>query len=130
MSEHFWIWSDILSGQLWTVISGSGMPHNKFWLVCSNHSWDMGGQTFIFFFFFRGLGELRLFLSYTCKNHCNFLMCSPIALKFGTDKEHIKVNSGTEFGMNLIGNQCVRSDDLHRKWLNFRHVYRTNHRWK
>ena len=37
------------------------------------------------------------------QNHCNFLMCSPIALKFGTDKEHIKVNSGTEFGMNLIG---------------------------
>ena len=28
-------------------------------------------------------------------------MCSLIALKFGTNKEHIKVNSGAEFGMNL-----------------------------
>ena len=29
-------------------------------------------------------------------------MCSLIALKFGINKEHTKVNSGTEFGMNLI----------------------------
>jgi len=88
-----------------------------------------GGQTFASFssfFFFRGLGGLRLFFQHTCKNYCNFLMCSLIALKFGTNKEHIKVNSGTEFGMNLISTQCERSDDLRRKWLNFRHAYRVN----
>ena len=32
------------------------------------------------------------------------------ALKFGTDKEHIKENSGTEFGMNLTSIQSARSD--------------------
>jgi len=37
-------------------------------------------------------------------------MHSLIALKFGTTKEHIKVNSGTEFGINLVSIQCVRSD--------------------
>ena len=66
----------------------------------------MGGQTFriffFIFFFFRGLGGgLRLFFLHTCKNCCNFLMHSLIALKFGI-KEYIKVNSGTEFGMYLI----------------------------
>ena len=66
------------------------------------------------FFFFRGLGGLRLFFSHTCKNR-NFLMGSLVALKFGTSKEHIKVNSGSEFGMNLISIQCVRSDDSRRK---------------
>jgi len=29
-------------------------------------------------------------------------MYSLIALKFGANKEHIKLNSGTEFGMNFI----------------------------
>ena len=53
-------------------------------------------------------------------------MHSLIALKFVINKEHIKVNSGTEFGMNLIGIQCVRSIDLSRKWLNFRYAYRVN----
>jgi len=90
----------------------------------------MGGQTFAFFFafffFLRGLGGLRLFFLHTCKISCNLIMCSLIALKFGTKKEHIKVNSGTEFGINLINIQCVRSDDLHRKWLNFRHAYSIN----
>ena len=38
-------------------------------------------------------------------------MCSLIALKFGKNKEHIRVNSGTEFGMNLVSIQCVRSND-------------------
>jgi len=45
-------------------------------------------------------------------------MCGLIALKFAskfdTNKEHVKVNSGTEFGMNLISIQCVRSDDSHK----------------
>ena len=63
-----------------------------------------------------------MIFSHTCKNCCNFLIHSLIALKFGTNKEHIKVNSGTEFGMNLISIQCVRSVDSHRKWLNFRHA--------
>ena len=66
-----------------------------------------------FFFFFRGLGGLRLLFSHTCKNCCNFSMRSLIALKFGTNKEHIKENSGTEFGMNLRSIQCVRSDGSH-----------------
>ena len=35
-------------------------------------------------------------------------MRSLIALKFGTMKEHIKVNSGTEFAVNLNSIQCVR----------------------
>ena len=61
--------------------------------------------------FFRGLGGLRLFFLHTCKNCCNFLMRSLIALKFGTNKQHIKVNSGEEFGMNLVSIQFVRSDD-------------------
>jgi len=64
-----------------------------------------------FFFFFRGFEGLRLFFSHTYKNHCNLLMCSLIALKFDANKEYIKVNSGTEFGMNLISIQCVRSDN-------------------
>jgi len=38
-------------------------------------------------------------------------MCSMIALKFGSNKEHIKVNSGTEFGINLISIQGVRCND-------------------
>jgi len=67
----------------------------------------------LFICFFKGLRGLRLFFSHTCKIRCNFLMCSLIALKFFTNKEHIKVNSGTEFGMNLISVQCVRSDDSH-----------------
>ena len=81
----------------------------------------MSGQTFVFFpsffFFLRGLKGLGCIY----KNHCYFLMCSLIALKFGTNKEHIK---GTVFGMNLISIQCVRSDDLCREWLSFRHAYR------
>jgi len=45
-------------------------------------------------------------------------MHSLIALKFGTNKEHIKVNSSTEFAMNLISIQCVRSveNDLAVDW--------------
>jgi len=39
-------------------------------------------------------------------------MHSLIALKFGTNKEHIKANSATKFGMNLISIQCVKSNDL------------------
>jgi len=50
-----------------------------------------------------------------CKNRCNFLMRRLIALKFGTNKEHIKVNSGTEFGMTLKSIQCVRSSDSHKQ---------------
>ena len=50
-----------------------------------------------------------------------------ITLNFGTNKEYIKMNSGTEFGINLISIQCAMSIDLHRKWLNFRHAYRVNH---
>ena len=60
----------------------------------------------LWFFLLPGVRGLRLFL-HTYKNHCNFLMYSLIALKFGTNKEHIKVNSGTEFGMNLISIQCT-----------------------
>ena len=44
-------------------------------------------------------------------------MRSLIALKFGTNKEYVKVNLGTEFGMNLISIQCVRIDNSRRKWL-------------
>ena len=43
-------------------------------------------------------------------------MHSLISLKFGKIKEHIKVNSDREFGMNLISIQ-VRSVDLRRKLL-------------
>ena len=32
-------------------------------------------------------------------------MCSLTALKFDTNKEHLKANLGTEFGMNLISIQ-------------------------
>ena len=67
------------------------------------------------FFLIQGVGGLRSFLLHTCKNCCNFLMHSLIALKFGTNKEHIKVNSGTEFGMNLVSIQCVRGVDSCRK---------------
>ena len=52
----------------------------------------MGGQTFLFFFLLQGLGGLDYPFCTLAKNRCNFLMCSLIALKFGTDKEHIKVN--------------------------------------
>jgi len=34
-----------------------------------------------------------------------------IAWKFGTNIENIQVNAGTEFGMNAISIQCVRSID-------------------
>ena len=78
----------------------------------------MSGQTFMFFFlrFFisSGVGGLEIFFSHTCENRCNFLMRNLIVLKFGTNKEHIKVNSGTEFGMTLISIQCVRSNDSHK----------------
>jgi len=57
-----------------------------------------GGQTFVFFFSSSGGWGLRFFFSHTCKNRCNFLICSLITLKFGISKEHTKVNSGTEFG--------------------------------
>jgi len=70
----------------------------------------MGSKTF----FLQGLGGLRFFL-HTCKSRCTFLICSLIALIFGTNKEHINMNSGTEFGMNLISVQCVRSDDSRKK---------------
>ena len=65
---------------------------------------------FLDFFSLGGWG-IKLFFLHTCKNRYNFLMCSLIALKFGTNKEHIKVNSGTKFGMNLISMQCIMSDD-------------------
>jgi len=84
----------------------------------------MGGQTFVFFFFFRGLRGLDCSFRTLAKNCCNYLMCGLIALKFGTNREHIKVDSGTEFGMNLVTIQYVRSNDLCRKWLNFKHAYR------
>ena len=58
---------------------------------------------------------LRLLLLHSSKNCLNFLMYNLIALKFGTNKEQIKVNSSTEFDMNLIGIQCVRSDDSCKK---------------
>jgi len=54
---------------------------------------------FFVFFFFRGYGDLNYSFCIFAKNCCNFLMRSLIALKFGTNKEHIKVNSGAEFGM-------------------------------
>jgi len=63
-----------------------------------------------FFSASRGLGGLDYSFCTLAKN-CNFLMWSLMALKFGTNKEHIKVNSGTEIGINLISIQCVRSDD-------------------
>ena len=69
------------------------------------------------FFVGRGLGGLDYFFTHLQKC-CNFLMCSLIALKFGTNKEHIKVNLGTEFGMNLLSIQYVRSDDSLKKCLN------------
>jgi len=59
----------------------------------------MGGQNFVFFFF--SSGGLDCFFCTLAKKYCKFLMCSLI-LKFGTNKEHIKENSGTEFGMNLM----------------------------
>jgi len=65
----------------------------------------MGGQTFgVFFlsFFFRELRGLDYSFNTLAKNRCNFLMHSLITLKFGTNKDNIMVNSGTEFGMNLM----------------------------
>ena len=41
-------------------------------------------------------------------------MHSLIALKFGKNKEHVNVNLITEFGVNLISIQCVRSNDSHK----------------
>jgi len=73
------------------------------------------GVTCFFFFLLQGVRGAYIVFSHTCKNCCNFLMRSLIALKFGKNKEHIKANSGTEFGMNLISIQCVRSIDSRRK---------------
>jgi len=51
-----------------------------------------------FFLLLQAVGGLKLFFLHINKNQCNFLMCS---LKFGTNKEQMKVNSGTEFGINF-----------------------------
>ena len=81
----------------------------------------MGGQAFMFsyslFFFFMELGGLdnSFHIFYAKKITVTFLMHSLIALKFGTNKKHIKVNSATEFGINLITIQSVRSADSRRK---------------
>ena len=51
-----------------------------------------------FFFFLKGLWGINYFF-------CTLVfkkMCNLITLKFGTDKEHIKVNSHTKFARNLI----------------------------
>ena len=69
----------------------------------------------VLFLLLQGVGGLRLFFLHTCEKCCNFSMHSLIALKFGINKEHIKENSGTEFGMNLVSIQCVISDDLCKK---------------
>ena len=43
-------------------------------------------------------------------------MQSAAVLRFGTNKEHIRVNSGTEFSIIiLISIQCARCDDSHNK---------------
>ena len=68
-----------------------------------------------FFLLFRESGGLDYSFRTLAKNICNFLMRSLITLKCVTNKEHIKVNSGTQFGMNLISIQCVGSIDSHRK---------------
>ena len=52
----------------------------------------MGGQTLIFSYS-EGLGSLDYSL-HTIAKITNFLMYCLIALKFGTNKEHRKVNSG------------------------------------
>ena len=105
------------------------MPHSKFWLVCCE-IWVVKLLCFFFIFFLlQGVRGLRLFFLHTWKKCCYFLMSCLIALKFGTNKKHIKVNSGTEFGMNLISIQCVRSDELRRKWLTFRPAYKVNRWW-
>ena len=60
------------------------------------------------FFSFRGL-------DYSFHTLAKIAATFLIALKFGTNKEYIKVNLGTEFGINLISVQRVRSNDVGRK---------------
>ena len=74
----------------------------------------MSGQIFVFFLL-QGvrLGSL----------HYSFRTLAKTAVTFDVQSDcleiwhNIKVNSGTEFGMNLINIQCVRSDHSRKKKL-------------
>ena len=53
-------------------------------------------------------------------------MCNSIALIFGTNEEHVTVDSRTKFAVNLRNIQGVMSFHSHKKRLNFCHGNKVN----
>ena len=61
-----------------------------------------------------------------CKNCYKMQTCSLIASIFGTNEEHVTVDSRTKFVVNLRNIQGVMSVYSRKKRSNFCHGYRAN----
>ena len=71
-----------------------------------------------FFFFF--------VFSHTCKNCYKTQTCTPIALKFGTQKGSTKANPSIKFGANPVNDSGVMTDYSRKTRSICCHAYRVN----
>ena len=80
---------------------------------------SQGSNFFSLFFFF-------FVFSHTCKNCYKMQTRTPIALKFGTQKESATANSSIKFGANPMNGSGVMTDYLHKTRPICCHTYRVN----
>ena len=81
--------------------ASQGSLHTKFEGNRSSHFRDTSCQRFVFFFFV---------FSHTCNNCYKTQSCTPIALKFGTQKGSPKANPSIKFGANPTNGSGVMTD--------------------
>ena len=85
------------------LFSRLGKPHSTFDLVRNSHLRDMNIQSFdLITLFFSSYAVMRdteasEYFCTLCKNCYKIQMCNWIAAIFGTNEEHIKMNSCTKF---------------------------------
>jgi len=88
----------------------------------------MSEQIFIKFLCFFLLFLLRHFALFFAKFAIALIyICTLIWLKFGTRTEGLKAWITIKYGVNLINNEGVIRDLLHKAKSNFCHAYRVNH---
>ena len=103
--------------------ASQGCLHSKFERNRSSQFRDTSCQSFVFFssFFF-----FFFVFSHTCKNCYNKQTRTPIALKFGTQKEGPKANASIKFGTNPMNGSGVMTDYSRKTRSICCHAYRVN----
>ena len=106
--------------------TSQGSLHSKFEGNRSSHFRDTSCQSFDFFSSFFFLLFFFFVFSHSCKNCYKTQTCTPIALKFGTQKGSPKVNPSITFGANPMNGLGVKTDYSRKTRSICCHAYRVN----